>query len=68
MGALRVQTGIPTERGDKYFDQAEMRGASVNVTEASRRKALENSDREAQKRVAIYLLQKDPKRGLEELG
>ena len=58
LGGIYYSKGSP-EQGDKYFDEAEQRGASTSATDSSKRKALETSEPEARKRVAQYLLRKD---------
>jgi tetratricopeptide (TPR) repeat protein len=58
LGGIYYSRGLPSE-GDRYFGQAEERGAPSQSTERTIRSAFEKSEPDAKRRVAVYLLQKD---------
>lgn len=59
LGAVCYQKGDP-ELGDEYFEKAMDLGASVYDREKTVESALQEADEQVRKKVAEYLLQKDP--------
>lgn len=58
LGGIYYGRGLP-EEGDEYFAEAVKRGSRLDMVESTIRSVLTNTDREAQRRVAAYLLRKD---------
>lgn len=61
LGAIFYQSGEP-EKGDKYFEKARELGSQLRYEESSIRSAVKKAGPEEKRRVAEYLLKKDPKR------
>lgn len=61
LGAVYYQRGMP-KKGEEYFQKAQELGATSGAIDGSIRSAVKGAGRDEKRKVAEYLLSKDPKR------